>query len=180
MNKISRSTCKPRKQTNRCIVSMFWPKQMYDRNISPNPRKIKSKGQIVLSTCVGYRQKTKTKKTPTTTTWRNPKAKPRLIAVGATQPLTTWIPQSASFSGCLLVKQRKLSIHHCSTILPLHEHCGATKSIVQVYCLSHGLYHTNTDPAENRRSFVCTIQSVIISGFHLACYFASEETEQLD
>lgn len=37
---------------------MFWPKQMYDRNTSPNPRWRKSKEQIVLSTCVGYGQKT--------------------------------------------------------------------------------------------------------------------------
>lgn len=56
MNKISESICKPRKQTNLCIVSMFWPKQMYDRNTSPNPRR-RSKEQIVLSTCVGYRRK---------------------------------------------------------------------------------------------------------------------------
>lgn len=54
MNKISKSICEPRKQTSHCIVSMFWPKQMYDRNTSPNPRRGKSKEQIVLSTCVGY------------------------------------------------------------------------------------------------------------------------------
>lgn len=32
---------------------MFWPKQIRDRNTSPNARRGKGKEQIVLSTCVG-------------------------------------------------------------------------------------------------------------------------------
>lgn len=55
---------------------MFWPKQMYDRNTSPNPKRRKSKEQIVLSTCVGYGQKPQKHQQTT---------KSRLIPVGATQ-----------------------------------------------------------------------------------------------
>lgn len=170
MKKIPRSICKPRKQTSHCIVSMFWPKQMYDRNISPHPRRRTSKEQIVLSTCVGYGQK---KTTQGHSSWGH-------IIKRSITSLTMLIPQHTNFSGCLLEKQWRPFIHCCSTILPLHECCSAATSVVQVYCLSYGLNHTNTDPAENRISFVCTLQSVILSGFHLACYFASQETEQLD
>lgn len=149
----------------------------------------KAKNKIVLSTCVGYGQKKPPKQTQQKTTNQQTQTHScwgHTIKRSVTS-LMMWIPHRTNFSGCLLVKQERPSIHHCWTILPhywtilpLHEHCSAAKSIIQVYCLSYGSYHMNTDPAENRRSFVCIIQSVIISGFHLACYFASQETEQLD
>lgn len=83
--------------------------------------------------------------------------------------LTRWIPQCTHFPDALWstrvptpVPSPLLGALQCS---PVH----------QVHCLPYGSYHMNTDPAGNRRSFVCTIHSVIISGFHLACYFASQE-----
>lgn len=53
MNKVSGGICTSREQTSQRTVSMFWPKQMRDRNTSPNARRGKGKEQIVLSTCVG-------------------------------------------------------------------------------------------------------------------------------
>lgn len=167
MKKISKSIYKSRKQTSYCIVLMFWPKQMYDRNTSPNPRR-KSKEQIVLSTCVGYGQKPPKHQQTT---------KSRLIPVGATQlkgASHLWQNEflSAPISLDALWSSR-VSTQQCPTPLRLHEHCSAAESIR--YSLSYGSYHMNTGPAGNRRSFVCTVHSVIIAGFHLACYFASQE-----
>lgn len=85
--------------------------------------------------------------------------------------LTMWIPQFTVSLDALW--STRVSTQQCPA--PLVAWALQSSRVYWIHCLPYGSYHRNMDPAGNRRSFVCTTHSVIISGFHLASYFASQE-----
>lgn len=99
----------------------------------------------------------------------------------------TTIPQCTKFSGCFLVQQRRPSIHHsstvlhhCSTILPLHEHCSAAKSIVQVYVL-FVIWIVSYEHWSSRKQKILCMHNTVKCYFWLpSALFVSQEAEQLD
>lgn len=167
MNKVSKSIYKSRKKTSYCIVLMFWPKQMYDRIPHLTLEEETAKNRLSFPPVLAMDKNPKTSTNHQIQThfcWGH-------TIKRSIMSLTTWIPQCTVSLGALWSTSAHTAVPSSSVVARALQ----SSWVHQVHCLSYGSYHRNTDPAGNRRSFVCTIHSVIISGFHLACYFASQE-----